>query len=261
MRVEGRERLVQAAINGGRARAEHAALPITADQQAAESSAAVAAGARAIHVHVRDADGRESVASGDVAAALEAIRSACPAIPVGISTGAWIVNDAVRRLALVRSWSVLPDYASVNVHEEGAGELMRLLIERGVGIEAGVWDARAARLLVGGGLAGECLRILLEPAGGAGDINANLEEMENVLAGIDRPALLHGAGRSTWPMIELSARRGYDTRVGLEDTLWLPDGSPAESNATLVAAALRIVAGIEKRATSRRPRPRSLRGR
>ena len=42
MRVEGQERLVQAAINGGRARAEHPALPITADQQAAESSAAVA---------------------------------------------------------------------------------------------------------------------------------------------------------------------------------------------------------------------------
>ena len=59
MRVEGEERLVQAAINGGRTRAEHPALPITAEQQAAESSAAAAAGARAIHVHVRDADGRE----------------------------------------------------------------------------------------------------------------------------------------------------------------------------------------------------------
>ena len=48
-------------------------------------------------------------------------------------------------------------------------------------------------------------------------------------------------------MIELAGRRGYDTRVGLEDTLTLPDGSRAEGNAALVAAAIAI--------TSRRPRP------
>jgi uncharacterized protein (DUF849 family) len=40
--------------------------------------------------------------------------------------------------------------------------------------------------------------------------------------------------------IELAARRGYDTRVGLEDTLVLPDGS-ARGNAELVAAARLIV--------------------
>ena len=194
-RRRAEERLVQAAINGGRTRAEHPALPITSAQRAAESSAAVAAGARAIHVHVRDADGRESVAAGDVAAALEAIRSACPGIPVGVSTAAWIVKDSARRLALVRSWSVLPDYASVNVHEDGATELMRVLIERGVGIEAGVWDARSARLLVDGGLAGECLRLLLEPAGGAGDILANLVEIESVLARVDRPRCSTAAAR------------------------------------------------------------------
>ncbi|MGN6634958.1 MAG: 3-keto-5-aminohexanoate cleavage protein [Oryzihumus sp.] len=32
-------------------------------------------------------------------------------------------------------------------------------------------------------------------------------------------------------------RRGLDTRVGLEDTLRLPDGTPAPDNAALVAAA------------------------
>lgn len=241
MRIEGEERLIQAAINGSRTRAEHPAIPVTAEQQAAESSAAVAAGARAIHVHVRAAGAGESLAPEDVAAALEAIRSACPGIAVGVSTGAWIVRDAARRLALVRSWAVLPDYASVNVHEEGAHELMRLLLERGIGIEAGVWDARGARLLVDGGLAPECRRLLLEPAGGAGDVTANVEAMEKVLDRVDRPALLHGAGPSTWPMIELAARRGYDTRIGLEDTLALPDGSRASGNAALVAAAVEIV--------------------
>jgi uncharacterized protein (DUF849 family) len=236
--------LVQAAINGSRPRAEHPALPFTPAEQAAEAGAAVEAGARAIHVHVRDASGSESVAPRDVAAALEAIRAACPGVPVGVSTGAWIVRDVARRQALIGAWDALPDYASVNVHEEGATELMRLLLDRGVGIEAGIWDARAARLFLGGGLAGACLRLLLEPAGGQGDVLANLVEIETELERLDRPRLLHGAGPSTWPMIELAARRGYDTRVGLEDTLALPDGSRASGNSALVAAAVEIVGRI-----------------
>jgi uncharacterized protein (DUF849 family) len=236
--------LIQAAINGSRARTEHPALPVSPIEQAEESLAAVAAGARAIHVHVRDGAGRESLAAEDVAAALRAIRAACPGVPVGVSTGAWIVRDEVLRHALVEAWNVLPDYVSVNVHEDGAEALMSAMLDRGVGIEAGVWDAQGARTLVAGGLAAECLRLLLEPAGGRGDVLANLLEMESALARVDGPRLLHGAGPSTWPMIELAARRGYDTRIGLEDSLTLPDGSPAPGNAALVAAAVEIVARV-----------------
>jgi uncharacterized protein (DUF849 family) len=250
MRAKYETLLVQAAINGPRARSEHPALPVTAVEQAEESRRAVAAGARAIHVHVRDAAGRESLAPNDVGAALAAIRAACPGVPVGVSTGAWIVRDAARRLALVEAWGVLPDYASVNVHEEGAAALMRALDRLGVGIEAGIWDARAAAAFRAERAAGACLRLLLEPAGGAGDVTANVEAMEAALAGLGYPVLLHGAGPSTWPMIELAARRGYDTRVGLEDTLTLPDGSPAADNAALVAAALWI--GARNAAAARR---------
>jgi uncharacterized protein (DUF849 family) len=38
--------------------------------------------------------------------------------------------------------------------------------------------------------------------------------------------------------VDLAVRRGLDTRIGFEDTLSLPDGSRAESNAQLVAMAL-----------------------
>ncbi|GGS14789.1 MULTISPECIES: 3-keto-5-aminohexanoate cleavage protein [Streptomyces] len=36
---------------------------------------------------------------------------------------------------------------------------------------------------------------------------------------------------------ETAVALGVDTRVGLEDTLYLPDGSPARGNAPLVRAA------------------------
>jgi uncharacterized protein (DUF849 family) len=44
-------------------------------------------------------------------------------------------------------------------------------------------------------------------------------------------------------MVAVAATRGYDTRTGFEDTLTLPDGARAESNAALVTAARRIVGG------------------
>ena len=119
--------LIKAAINGSRTRAEHPAIPVTPEQEAREATLAVAAGAGAIHVHVRNAVERESLAPEDVARTLEAIRASCPSVPIGISTGAWIVPDTGRRLALVRAWEVLPDFASVNVHEAGSLQLIRRL--------------------------------------------------------------------------------------------------------------------------------------
>jgi uncharacterized protein (DUF849 family) len=234
--------LIKAAINGARARTEHPAIPITAEQQAWEAAAAVAAGAGAVHVHVRGVDGRESLAPEDVANALEAIHAASPGTPVGVSTGAWIVPDVGRRLALIGAWDVLPNFASVNIHEEGALQLIRRLLDKGVCVEAGIWTPRAAKTLLDSGLADECLRILIEPAEEPGDAKANLTEIEAVLARVSRPRLLHGLGASAWELVKLAAERAYDTRTGFEDILTLPDGTPAKSNAALVAAARRIVA-------------------
>jgi hypothetical protein len=56
-------------------------------------------------------------------------------------------------------------------------------------------------------------------------------------ARIKAPRLLHGFDASTWPLLDEALRCGYDTRIGLEDTLTLPDGSPTRDNAQLVAIA------------------------
>jgi uncharacterized protein (DUF849 family) len=236
--------LIKAAINGSRTRAEHPAVPVTPAQQAREARLAVAAGAGAIHVHVRNATEQESLAPEDVGRTLAAIRASCPGIPIGISTGAWIVPDVSQRLSLVRAWDVLPDFASVNVHEDGALQLMRVLLECGIGVEAGVWNVRSAQALLSCGLVNECLRILIEPAEGSGDAMAHLDEIEVTLGRLSRPCLLHGFDAHVWPLVEIAARRGYDTRAGLEDTLTLPDGSPAENNAALVSAAARMTAQV-----------------
>jgi uncharacterized protein (DUF849 family) len=233
--------MVQAALNGTRTRIDHAAIPITPAEQATEAQASVAAGAGAIHVHVRDEYGNESLAPADVAKTIEAIRSSCPGVPIGIGTGAWIVPDLRRRLSIIRSWSTLPDFASVNLHEAGAAQVIELLLARGVGVEAGIWNAPAAVSLIKSGLADDCLRILLEPAEASCSARVNLVQIEDVLIGVTRPRLLHGLGHCAWHLVEMAARRRYDTRTGFEDTLRLPDGTLAASNGDLVRAAMRIM--------------------
>jgi uncharacterized protein (DUF849 family) len=65
--------------------------------------------------------------------------------------------------------------------------------------------------------------------------------MEDALTGVRPPRLLHGLGHCAWHLIDLAARRRYDTRMGFEDTLRLPDGSLARSNAELIHAARQII--------------------
>jgi uncharacterized protein (DUF849 family) len=234
--------LLKAAINGRRSQSEHPAIPINPSQQAHQAVIAVAAGAGAIHVHPRNAGGHESLASSDVAAALQAIRTACPTIPVGVSTGAWIVPNLDARLALIEGWNVLPDFASVNFNEPGALEVFQLFTEKGIGVEAGIWNAEAAQLLYRSGLSSRCLRILIEPAQEPGNAKHRFEEIEAVLEGVQGSRLLHGFETSAWEFIALAFRRGYDTRIGFEDTLALPEGNLAQGNGDLVAAARQIIA-------------------
>jgi uncharacterized protein (DUF849 family) len=235
-----RRPLLQAAINGARKPEEHAALPCTPAEQAEATAACRREGAEAVHAHVRDGHGHETLSADAVDELMRSIRSAAPGLPVGVSTGAWIVPDPAARLARVRGWRALPDFASVNFDEAGAADLAAALLEMGVGVEAGLASPAAAEQFVDSRLASGCLRVLLEPQDGA--LPAALEavaSIEQVLdgAGVSVPRLLHGTGVTAWPLLAVAVRRGYQARIGLEDTLLLPDGRVAPDNAALVAAA------------------------
>lgn len=227
--------LLQACLNGARSRDEHPALPVTAEQLAAAARACVAVGAGAIHLHPRDADGRESLEAAVVDPVVMRVREAC-GVPIGVATGAWVEPDPERRARLVAEWRE-PAFASVNLSEAGAAEVMRALLDAGIGIEAGVWSPEDAERLAATGLADRVLRVLVEVMEGgpeeADAIEAALDEL-----GIHAPRLIHGEEAACWPVLRHTRANGRDTRVGLEDTLVLPGGSPAPGNEALVRAAL-----------------------
>ena len=236
--------LLQAALNGPYTKSHHPALPVSADELARDAVACVAAGARAIHLHPRDREGRERLDPDVVDGVVAEVRAAC-GVPVGVSTGAWIEPDLDRRLALVRGWRA-PDYASVNLSEPGATEIMEALSQVGIGIEAGIWTVEDAERLAASGLSNRVTRVLVEPVElAAADAVGVVEEIHRALDrfGLAAPRLQHGDGAATWVLLADAVHRGLDTRIGLEDTMHEPNGERTAGNEALVRAARALGAG------------------
>lgn len=213
------------------------------ESTAAAAGLAVAAGAGDVRVHPRTPCGSESLSPRVLAPVLTAVRAAV-AVPVGVTASAPAEPDPGRRVERVRSWAdlpELPDHASVDWHEPGAEAVATALLELGVGVEAGVRSgtdgpARFARSPLGP----RVLRVRVEvadpdPATAGATARALLGSFD-VPSGV--PVLLHGVDGGTWPVLRLARRLGLGIRIGLADTLLLPDGTRARSNAELVAAAL-----------------------
>jgi uncharacterized protein (DUF849 family) len=231
--------LLEACLNGGRTDAEHAAIPRIPGELAADARACVEAGAQVLHLHPYD-DGAQTLAAEPCAAALRAVRTACPGVPISLSTSAEIEPDPHRRLELVAGWTDLPELVSANQGEPGIVVLCEHLVARGVGIEAGLLRLDDARAFVASGLAGRCARVLLEPLDA--DPNAAVAHaaaMEALLAdaAISLEQVHHGDQVATWAVMRRALARGHGSRAGLEDATVLPDGRQAEGNAELVRVA------------------------
>ncbi|MEU2554831.1 3-keto-5-aminohexanoate cleavage protein [Streptomyces sp. NPDC013313] len=232
--------MVQVCLNGTRSAADGVGVPLSPAELARSAAEAVAAGATEIHVHPKTPCGHDSLSPRVLAAALEAIRARV-AVPVGVTTGAWAEPEPAARLGRVRAWSVLPDFASVNWHEPGAEEVAAQLLAMGVGVEAGIWSGTdAAGRFAASPLGPRMLRVLAEvtdPDPGTAEATAHAL-LARLGPAHGRPILLHGEEGGAWPVLRLAGRLGLASRIGLEDTLFLPDGEPAACNARLVAEGL-----------------------
>jgi uncharacterized protein (DUF849 family) len=231
------------ALNGGHHKTRHSRVPVTPAELAADAARVAAVGASEVHVHPRNADGYESLAPRDVAAAVSAIRAAAPGLDVSVTTGAWIEPDPQRRSALIADWNVLPTSASVNAHEDGAVEVARILRARGVDVEVGLFTVTIAEWFVRGPLRGLASRILVEPVDRPSVLALHdATSMLRILRhhDVDLPVLVHSDGDATWPVLRRARSQGVPTRIGFEDAFHLPDGQVAEDNSALVRAALGV---------------------
>lgn len=232
---------VKACVNGARTPDEHPNLPVTPEQLAAAALSAHQAGAQAVHMHPKTPDGKDSLETDVVAAAVTAVRAAVPGLPLGVTTGFWALPDPDARRRAVESWTVLPDFASLNWDEPGSPELAEVLLGKGIGVEIGLFNLEAAASWAESTMVQHCMRVMVE-LDGHEDVAVADAMLERVAAANSpAPVLLHGLDESCWPLLEHAGVCGLQTRIGMEDTLTLPDGSVAPDNAALVSAAVQLL--------------------
>jgi uncharacterized protein (DUF849 family) len=201
-------------------------------------------GYKTFHIHCYNKNGNESLKPQDVNNLVLRVKSISSGIQLGISSGDWIEPDLNKRICYIEEWENVPDFASVNMIEDNAIEIANVLISKGVMVEAGLNEKKAAEIFVNNGLENGCIRILIEPEEEVlPDAIRTVMEIENVLDrhNITIKRLLHGFNSVSWDMLRESKKRGYDSRIGMEDTIYLEDGTKVRSNLEIIEYARKIL--------------------
>ena len=267
--------IVAVAPNGARRnKGDHPALPMTATELAAAALACRRAGASMIHLHVRDDQGRHSLAPDRYRAAIAAIRAVVGEdLLIQATTEAVGLYTPPEQIAAMDA--LAPEAFSVAVRElfapgadetAGATFLARHAM-RGALVQYILYDDQDIRwfqALLGRGtipLAGASVIFPLgRYAPGQRSVPADL-----------LPFLASWSGVTSWMMCAFgpdeaacavaAACLGGHVRVGFENNLHLPDGSLAPDNAALVAGIVRGLCCIGRRSADAAQTRALLRGR
>ena len=242
--------MLQVTPNGPWGKDVHPEMPVSLGELAGDLLACFRAGATGVHLHVRDPAGAETLEPAVVNDTCRMVRDLATEVgarvEIGLTTGEWIVPELADRIAMIREWEGV-DCATVNLSEDGFEDVMGAMLDVGVGIDVGLWAPVEMDRLLGSGLLPRAQRVSIELAPGEpyfleGEPTDFAQQVNDALdsAGSTCPRLTHGMHDWTWPLVEDAFRRGHDTRVGFEDSVLLPDGTRAASNAQLVEAAFAL---------------------
>ena len=226
----------------------HPNMPVSLDDLLTDLDECFRAGATGVHLHVRDESGAETLAPPVVNRTCRRVRDLAAAlgvtVEIGLTTGEWIVPDLADRVSMIRDWEGV-DCATVNLSEKGFDAVMQVMLDAGIGIDVGLWAPVEMDALLASGFLPRAQRVSIELDPGepyylAGEPTALAQQLNDALdaAGSTCPRLTHGMNDWTWPLVADAFRRGHDTRVGFEDSVYLPDRTVARSNADLVRAAV-----------------------
>lgn len=238
--------LLKACLNGRRTKLEHPKVPITSGELARDAKRCFEAGALAVHFHPRNAEGTETLEQRYVMQSVQAIRTACPSIAIGVTTGDWIDRSEEERLGFIKGWEdPKPDFASVNFSETQAPRVCETLDLKGIGIEAGLASIEDVKRFVESDFSRRVIRVLVE-IGKISNEKLATEVCSKIVELVEDTTsasiLCHGFERSAWTILRWAVnRRRFDLRIGLEDTLRSVNDEIAEDNCALVRQAIEIM--------------------
>jgi len=251
------ELCIMVAPNGARrTKADHPAIPLSADELAETADACRAAGAGAIHLHVRDAQLVHSLDADTYRTAIDAIQSACPDIAIQTTTEAAGLFDVDQQISAVRA--LRPACLSFSLAEllrEGEAKAEAFLAwaaENGIGIQFILYDieqiAIMRRMLDAGTLhAPDRPRLIIVVGRYATTQDSSVEEFDAlhdalVATDLHREAIWMTCafGRGEMVCLERAIELGGHARVGFENAIADANGKLARDNAERV----RLVAAL-----------------
>jgi 3-keto-5-aminohexanoate cleavage enzyme len=227
-------------------------LPASADEIAADVRRCADAGAVVFHVHARDKDQKPTLDIDVFKANARRIKKTAPEVIIQLSTGARAGKDWEARANPVR---LLPEMASFTTGSnnlpgivyENSPQFIEFLAEvfkeTGVKPEIEVFESGMisnAVYLQNKGFIEASLHfdfVLGAPGSMAGTVRNLLFLSESIPAG--STWTVAGIGKAEIPLAAAAIAMGGHVRVGLEDNLYMPDGSPA-SNPKLVEKVVAI---------------------
>ena len=105
----------------------------------------------------------------------------------------------------ISNWIVNPDFVSVNFSEYNFEEIIKILLDKGIKIEAGLSNTIDALKLIDTGLYRHCFRILIEPQEqNISDALNNITEIESIILPViaNQKILLHGVDNTCWDLMK-----------------------------------------------------------
>jgi len=231
-------------------------LPETADEIAADVNRCLDAGASIFHMHARDAHRKPTLDISIIKENVRKVKAAAPQAILQLSTGARAGRDWEERVDPVR---LLPEMASFttgsnnmpNTVYENSPQfieyLARVFHETGVKPEIEVFETG----MINNALFLEKKKLLTFPLhfqfvlGVPGAMPASIKNLLFLSESIPSGTTWTVAGIGKWeiPLATAAILMGGHVRVGLEDNLFMPDGSPA-SNLKLVEKVVKIAREI-----------------
>jgi 3-keto-5-aminohexanoate cleavage enzyme len=231
-------------------------LPVTAEEISADVRRCADAGAVVFHVHARDSESRPTLDIAVYKQNVRKIKEIAPDVIIQLSTGARAGKDWDERTGPVR---LLPEMASFTT---GSNNLPGIVYENSpqfIEHLAGVFEQTGVKPeievfetgMIANALFLEKKGLLHHPLhfdfvlGAPGAMPASIKNLlflsETVPSG--STWTVAGIHKGEIPLSTAAILLGGHVRVGLEDNIYMPDGSPA-SNPLLVEKVVRIATEI-----------------
>lgn len=261
---------IMVAPNGARkGHAEHRNLPITVDEIVKDAVACQAAGAQAIHMHVRDNEGRHSLDAVRYLTAMEAVRrSTGPDFTIQITTEAVGMFKPHEQIAVVRT--LQPEAVSIATkelipdpsEEAAAGALYQWAYTQRIAVQHIVYAAeefdRLLDLINRGIIPGARHSVIFPLGRYANAQESNPAEIVPFVAKVQQNG---GAERFHWwvcafgaaetAALVATAALGGHCRIGFENSFTNADGSRADNNAERIGDLQSALTGIHRPRSTR----------